>query len=354
LAIALCLLSCLFALGCSRTEKEPPAVTILCYHNFGDKNNAYSVSVARFDEEMRFLYVQKIPIIPLSALEDHLSKKTPLPDRSVVITIDDGYKTAKDIAWPVFKRYGYPFTLYVYPHAVNRFPSALTWDDLRLMARQGVDIQSHSLTHPLLTHPGKPMNRKNYHAWIEEELAGSKRRIETELQQPVTSIAYPYGGYDQYIAERARALGYHAALTCDDGDVAGFTDPYRLNRRLVFRQTSLQAFARSLNQRPLQVTAQSPADGERVKEIPKEIRARILDVEKILPESAQIQVDKVGRHWMPVPIDPKTGEMTFALPRSATRRGYYFVSLVAKDRANPALLREASWLFIVRRNTSKK
>jgi hypothetical protein len=102
------------------------------------------------------------------------------------------------------------------------------------------------------------------------------------------------------------------------------------------------------------VAAQSPADGERVKEIPKVIRARILDVGKILPESAQILVDKVGRHWMPARIDPKTGEMTFAVPPSATRRGYYFVSLMAKDRLNPALIREASWIFIVRKNTSKK
>jgi peptidoglycan/xylan/chitin deacetylase (PgdA/CDA1 family) len=309
--------------------------------------------VDRFKEEMRFLYVQKIPVIPLSTLEEHLTKKAPIPDRSVVITIDDGYKTAKDIAWPVFQQYGFPFTLYVYPHAISRFPSALTWDDLRFMAHQGVDIEDHSMTHPLLTHPGKPMNKKAYYDFIEEELAGSKRLIEKELGQPITSIAYPYGGYDQYIVERTRAIGYLTGLTCDDGDVAGFTDPYRLNRRLVFRQTSLQAYARSLNQRPLHVDSLAPADGERVKKFPKEIRARILDVGKIQPETAQILIDKVSGHWMPAPIDPKTGEMTFVMPSSAIKTGYYFVSLMAKDRTNPALLREASWLFIIRRNASR-
>ena len=221
------------------------------------------------------------------------------------------------------------------------------------MARQGVDIECHSMTHPLLTHPGKPMNKKVYYDFIEEELAGSKKRIEKELGQPVTSIAYPYGGYDQYIVERTRAIGYRSGLTCDDGDVAGFTDPYRLNRRLVFRQTTLRAYARSLNQRPLQMDSLSPADGERVKKFPKEIRARILDIEKILPETAQILVDKVGRHWVPASVDPKTGEMIFMVPPSATKTGYYFVSLMAKDRTNPALLREASWLFIIRRNASR-
>src|SRR5262249_52766024 len=122
----------------------------------------YTVTHARFREEMRFLKVQRIPVIPLSALQDHLEEHVPLPDRSVIITIDDGYKTAKEIAWPILKHYGFPFTLYVYPHAISRLPTALTWDDLREMSAQGVDIESHSLTHPLLTHPGKPMNKKDY------------------------------------------------------------------------------------------------------------------------------------------------------------------------------------------------
>jgi hypothetical protein len=302
---------------------------------------------------MRFLSVQKIPVIPLSALVDHLRRQAPLPDRSVVITIDDGYKTVKEIAWPILRRYGYPFTAFVYPHAVSRQRSAMTWDDLRLLSRAGVDIESHSLTHPLLTHPGRPMNKREYRAWIDNELKESKRRIEEELHYPVTALAYPYGGYDEAIVERTEAAGYQAAFTCDDGDVAAFSPPLRLNRRLVFRQTSFKVFAASVSQRPLAVGDLTPRDGERVKDIPAVISARIVDLQKIQPETARILVDKVGKHWRSVTIDPETGVMRFPVPPS-NRRGYYFVSLIAKDKLNPALQREASWLFIVRRNTSKK
>ena len=333
---------------------EPSAVTVLCYHTFDAKiKTPYTVPHQRFDEEMRYLAAQKIPVIPLSALIDHLYRKTPLPERAVVITIDDGYKTAEEIAWPVLRRYGYPFTLFVYPQAIGRFPSALTWDDVRRLAAAGVDIQSHSLTHPLLTHPAKAMNKKEYDAWIDEELIDSKHRIEQELRRPVTSIAYPYGGYDEFIVDRARAAGYQAALTCDDGDAAEFTDPYRINRRLVFRQTTLKTFTGYFKEWPLQVTDLSPKDGERVKDIPHDIQARILNLERIRPETVQILVDKLGSHWRPVAIDPKTGLIRFTLP-PVVRRGYYFVSLVAEDKKDPAVKREASWLFIVKRNTSKK
>jgi hypothetical protein len=271
----------------------------------------------------------------------------------VVITIDDGYKTAKEIAWPILQRYGFPFTLYVYTHAISRLPSALTWDDIRQMSEAGVDIESHSVTHPLLTHPHKPMIKKDYWSWIDQELIESKKRLENKLHKPVTSLAYPYGGYDEQIVEHTRAAGYKTALTCDDGDVSGFTDPLLLNRRLVFRQTSPKAFAHYFRALPLQVADLSPRDGERIKDLPSGIQARIADLHLIQPGSVQILVDKLGRKWRQVVVDPQTGAFNLDVPK-ASRRGYYFVSLVARDRLNPSIDREASWLFIVRKNISKK
>ncbi len=166
----------------------------------------FTVTSQRFNEEMRYLWIQKIPVIPLSQLTNYLYGKGTLPDRSVVITIDDGYKTASDIAWPILKRYGFPVTLYVYPFAVSHLRGSLTWEQVRQLSAQGVDIESHSFTHPLLTHPGKPMNKKDYQAFIEHELVDSKKRLEQELGHPVTSIAYPYGGYSEYMSSNEQAL----------------------------------------------------------------------------------------------------------------------------------------------------
>ena len=217
----------------------------------------FTVDKRRFNEQMRYLSVQKIPVIPLAQLTDYLEGKATLPERSVVITIDDGYKTASDIAWPILKRYGFPFTLYVYPHAISHLGGSLTWEQVRRMDAQGVDIESHSFTHPLLTHPGKPMNKKDYQAFIEHELVDSKKHLEQEIGHPITSIAYPYGGYSEYIVERTKAAGYQTATTCDDGDASQFTDPLRLNRRLVFRQTTPKAFVHYFHGLPIQLADQS-------------------------------------------------------------------------------------------------
>lgn len=302
---------------------------------------------------MRYLSIQKIPVIPLKRVIDYLYHGVPLPERSVVITIDDGYKTALTIAQPILARYGFTFTEYIYPHAISRLPGSLSWGEVMRLDDEGVDIQSHTLTHPLLTHPPHAMGKAEYVKWLDKELFESKKIIEEKLGKPVDSLAYSYGGYDERVVERAKAAGYKVALTCDDGDVSGFTSLLLLNRRLVFAHTRKREFSRMFLNQPLEVADLSPRDGERVKIVPTEIRARIVHPERIRLDTAKILVDKLGGRWKPVSIDPKTGIMSLPVP-DTPRRGYFFVSLSAQDRQNSAIQHEASWLFIIRKNASKK
>ncbi len=344
------------ALGLSQKEvvpAEPPAVTILCYHTFDNRKiNPYTVDSRQLNEQMRFLAVQHIPVIPLEQLVFYMQGKGALPSRSVVITIDDGYKTARTKAWPIFRRFGFPFSVFVYPQAIGRHGAALSWGNLREMAAAGVDVESHSYTHPLLTHPSHAMDPSSYVNWIDHELVDSKKEIERRLNKPIFALAYPYGGYDERVVERVKGAGYTLALTCDDGEVTGQTDPWHLNRRLVFHSTSLKVFSDYFRDKPLVVSETSPRDGERLVGPPQQIEARIANVQQILPESARIMVDKVSRHWMPASIDATSGLMKFPVPKT-TKRGYYFVSLMARDRLAPHAWREASWLFIVRQNGLK-
>jgi len=350
------LVALVLMVGCVRhpvQPADPPLVTILCYHTFDNpKVNPYTIDTRTLDRQMRFLAVQHIPVIPLSQLVAYLEGKGTIPERAVVITIDDGYETARTKAWPVMRRYGFPFTLFIYVQAISRHGSALTWEEVRDMSNAGVDVESHSYTHPLLTHPGHAMTKADYRAWLDHELQDSKREIEQHIGKPVLSLAYPYGGYDEQVVEKAKAVGYTSALTCDDGDVTRTTDAWHLNRRLVFHATRIKEFTAYFRGKPLLVSDLTPRDGERVTGPPNQIAARILNVQQILPETAKILVDKISRHWMPASIDLKSGILHFSVPKT-DKKGYYFVSIMARDRAFPQTWREATWIFIVRRNMPK-
>ena len=86
----------------------------------------------------------------------------------------------------------------------------------------------------------------------------------------------PFGGFDEQIIERTRQAGYLTALTCDDGNVNRHADPLKLNRRLVFRTTTLRQFAAYVQDGVLEVGDLEPRDGERVAEPPLVLRGRIL------------------------------------------------------------------------------
>ena len=146
-----------------------------------------------------------------------------LPERSVVITFDDGYRSTLEAA-DVLDAHGYPGTVFVVTSFVDsgrplewpgiagerlrpgadRELRPLTWADLESMVARGWEVGSHTVTHPLLS--ALPADR------VERELVESRRRIADRLGRCET-IAYPYGREDGAVARAAADAGYLAACT---------------------------------------------------------------------------------------------------------------------------------------------
>src|SRR5205085_364652 len=70
-----------------------------------------------------------------------------IPHKSCIITIDDGWVSAYNTAWPMLKKYGYPFTLFIYINYVGTGGKSMTWEQLGEMRDAGVDIESHTFSH---------------------------------------------------------------------------------------------------------------------------------------------------------------------------------------------------------------
>lgn len=126
-----------------------PEVTVLIYHRFGDdRYPTTNVPTARFKEQMEYLKKNNYQVISLQEMVLSIKNRQPLPDRAVVITIDDGYKSVYDVAWPILKSYGYPFTVFLYVKATDKnYKDILSWSEVREMKAAGVDFQDHSYSH---------------------------------------------------------------------------------------------------------------------------------------------------------------------------------------------------------------
>lgn len=222
------------------------SLAILTYH---------VIDAARHEGERRFcvpgdvfyrqiaeLKTEGWTFVPLGQAISVLRSGTELPPRSIALTIDDGFACARQKALPALADLNVPATLFV---VADRIGSSNDWDDhrgtagrklvtrgeLRELADAGVDIGSHTLTHPRLTAISR--------AQMREEVRSSKIRLEDVTGLSVAHFAYPYGDFDATAREEVIAAGYSGACSTIPGKVSNSTDLHLLRRVEVMGWDSL-------------------------------------------------------------------------------------------------------------------
>jgi glycosyltransferase involved in cell wall biosynthesis/peptidoglycan/xylan/chitin deacetylase (PgdA/CDA1 family) len=234
----------------ARPRLRAPAwsgVRILGYHRVADAADSLAVSPGRFREQMRALAQSGAQPIRLDQAIELL--RAPVTGRYVCVTFDDGYRDNLVAAAPVLAEFDIPATIYLPTriidgelafHWYHDPPPALSWDEVgELVAGGLVDVQSHTLTHPLL--PQVDAARSC------EEIAGSKREIEAHVPYALTSFCYPAGLYGPREVEFVRTAGYAAAVTTNPGVNAGGGELLELRRTLVYGADDMRAFGAKLD-----------------------------------------------------------------------------------------------------------
>jgi len=263
---------------------------ILTYHRFSaDLDDDEGKTPARqFARQLEYLTAH-YDVVPLSRMVERLIAREPLPSRLAAVTIDDGYRDAYEVAYPLLRRYGISASLFVVTEfadrrawiwtdkarflaqqsppqrltmqihdselrlelngatsrrdaserinsIIKRLPdelkeetierlslalgvaipqtppeefSSVTWDQAREMCANGVEIGSHTLTHPILTNVDDERLRR--------ELRDSKARLEEVLGHQVDLFCYPNGDNDGRVQRQVAQAGYRAAVTVVNG-----------------------------------------------------------------------------------------------------------------------------------------
>lgn len=224
----------------------PHGPLVLMYHSVvprqGTPSWRWAVSMARFIEQLDLLQAQGWTSASLAEL---LPART-LPDKTVVITFDDGYADNYAAFEELAKR-GMRATWFMVTRDIGRMfgwadevppQPMLSAEQLRIMRAAGMEIGSHTVSHCRLP--------KASAATVVEELVRSRQQLEQVLSQSVTSFAYPYGLFDDVTVTAVREAGYQAACTTRPGWALRDGDPLRIRRISIFAGDTLSTFARKL------------------------------------------------------------------------------------------------------------
>ena len=223
-------------------------VPILAYHRFsgGNGGGKMTVSAANFAAQLEWLARNDYHVIRLSQLVDYLAGREPLPRRSVVITIDDGYESVHQHALPLLRKHGFPATLFVYTDFIGA-GDALSWAQLQELAASGlVDIQAHSKTHRNLIEREADETDERYRQSLETEARAPREALERKLPVRVRHYAFPYGDSNQAVLKVLARQQYQLAVTVVPGGNAFFAQPLMLRRTMIFGDHNLQAFKAKL------------------------------------------------------------------------------------------------------------
>src|SRR6184192_2474241 len=345
-------------------------VIIFCYHRLVDKIRypGTEITPAAFEAQMKALKDRGITVIPMQDLLAWKRGEKSIPPRCAVVTFDDGWKSQYEVAWPIMKKYGYPFTMFIYTEGVRGGAlgggEAITWEQLADMRDNGVDIEAHTATHQdlreghniMLASPGGKRTKTKltgpqYEQWVRNEVVGSKELLEQRLGIKVNCFAVPFGNYNEHVKELARNAGYEAMFTVY-GQPITFTSPLdslgryaiEANKPKVFVDavkmigTSSGGAAAVAEVGAADLTTQ-PADGETVRTALPLIKANLSRVGGIEPGSVQMRVSGLG--VVPVSYDPTTGTASYQVTQKL--RGNSCTVIVSAKAEGKKV--EAHWTF---------
>ncbi len=323
----------------AQPEKPPlPSriVHVFCYHGVEpETENFYFNRTADFEEQMQTLADEGFASITCKQLADYLAGEQDIPEKSVLLTFDDGNLCVYEKACPIMEKHGFKATLFLITGSMGG-KTRMDWQHVRDLHSRGYEIGAHTVTHANLTKRSEGQSVEEHEASVVKELTESKEKIEQMIDEPVVAVAYPYGNYDEFVMSAVREAGYRLGFSIDRGAVDEQSSPWRLPRQMVVRDNSLRTFKRWLAQEPLHLAGLSPAIGQVVSQTDIEIRARVLD-DDVNPSALSVEAGK----GTDLSVNEETDEIVITTTLS---KGANNVRL--QHAGSPS--RERSWVIVCR------
>jgi peptidoglycan/xylan/chitin deacetylase (PgdA/CDA1 family) len=217
------------------------SLPILMYHSISDEPEENvppyyrtATSPKLFAAHMALLRAQGYEVLSLQAGLEKFRRENSADAKLAAVTFDDGCRDFYTAALPVLRQNNFGATVFLPTAFIGRERrdfkgrACMTWDEIRESQKAGIEFGSHTVNHPKLYELDLPQ--------IRAELKQSKANIESELDQPVRSFAYPYAfpsadlAFVKVFVETLKETGYDCNVTTKIGLAKKNDDPFTLKR----------------------------------------------------------------------------------------------------------------------------
>lgn len=261
-------------------QRAPNDFVVISYHDVVDSQvtpdrTLYSQTITRtrLVEHFNLIEAEGYQPVSFQQILDAREGRAPLPDKAVLLTFDDGYRSFYDIVFPLLKLYDFPAVQAVVgswldvpeggrvPYGATTLPREqfLSWAQVRELDESPlVEIASHSydLHHGVLGNPqgneqgaavtsiwsrqGGYESEADYLARIRADMARTRAQFDEHLGRAPRLMVWPYGAYSQATLDLAAEVGmrYTFSLLSSPNREGDSLDS--IHRYLIDQETSLQ------------------------------------------------------------------------------------------------------------------
>lgn len=337
--------------GLSGTAREL-TLPIVCYHRFGEEDGEDSLKISprRLAEELRWLKKNGYQSLTIDQVRKFMDGDVEgLPEKPVMLSIDDGYRSGWTVGGPIFKKYGFKAVYFIISDQVGASKNFLSWEDLAEINREGFEVESHTMDH---TNLGKPLAFKipiesdggladfrekhvskfekpmDYHTRLRTEMEGSRKKLEEKLGISVKALAYPFGAFNPTVESYAVDAGYSVIMSVSGGVNIPGDDPNRVRRIIIVGHPSLTSFKKKILEQRLEAELDGLDEGVgfHPDELPHKISIRLPDGRN--PSEAP-RAEIQGR-WITLKKEKDDAVWTTVLEKKM-KPGFYFFKVEAGE-----------------------
>lgn len=252
----------------STSYAQPKTLPVLCYHDIVNNGNSFAVSPQNLQAQFEYLQKNGYTVISLAQYEDAVKNNMALPEKPIMLTFDDGYKSMYTTVYPLLRQYHYPAMSCVITSWIDDSGNlALKSSEIREMASSGlVTFASHTfLLHnykiidknghkePITAgytsySDGKYQSKYEYQQQIANDMKISQHQLHALLGYKIAAIVWPYGAYTEENIDLAFKAGYDISFTFGSkANILAKNDLRHVQRFAIMNNPDIKQFAAILN-----------------------------------------------------------------------------------------------------------
>lgn len=218
------------------TSEDYIDVPIIMYHSIlkdPSRSNKYTVTPAVLEEDLKYIKDKGYTTVTIADLISYVYDDSPLPEKPIVLTFDDGHYNNYGYLFPLLEKYDMKAVISIVGSYTDKFSetdeanlnySYLRWKDIKeLMDTGRIEFQNH--TYNLHSNTGKRIGTKkikgetdeHYKSILKDDILKLQQEFEENTNYTPKCFTYPFGGISNASLDIIKELGFKASLSCEQG-----------------------------------------------------------------------------------------------------------------------------------------